>query len=112
MLVAEILNDEPKEAVAVLHTLPTFFAILEERRKKGLKMNDSALEETRQWTLRSEHTVCTLLDALERFDVGCFNDTCLHVLSARLNRSIWNCNLRKFENVRLVCLRRARVVLH
>ena len=65
MLVAELLTDEPKDAVTALNTLQTPFAVLEERRKKGLKMNDSALDEMRQWILHSGHTVCTLLDALK-----------------------------------------------
>ena len=53
---------QSQEAVTALNSLQTSFAVLEERRRAGLKMDDSAVHEMRQWLSRAGHTVCSILD--------------------------------------------------
>ena len=46
-----------QDAIVALNSLQTSFAVLEERRKQGHKMDDSAVHEMRQWISRAGHAV-------------------------------------------------------
>ncbi|KAL6719970.1 Folylpolyglutamate synthetase [Lecanora helva] len=45
------------DAITALNSLQTSFAVLEERRRQGLKMDDSAVREMRQWISRAGHAI-------------------------------------------------------
>ena len=46
-----------QDAVESLNSLQTPFAVLEERRRRGLKLDSSAVDEMREWIGRAGHNV-------------------------------------------------------
>jgi len=64
-------TDSCQDAVTALNSLQTSFAVLQERRKRGTKMDDSAVGEMKQWISRAGHAVGLALRSRNQLELKC-----------------------------------------